>query len=167
MKVQRPGIAEAVERDLRVLLELARVTESRTTWASHYRVLELAQEFAERLREELDFRIEARNATEIASRLEEGAGVRIPTMHGTVTTARVLVLERFDGVSIGRLGDEVAEERRRELAGRLLRTAMTQMVVDGHFHADPHPGNVMVLDDGSLGLIDFGATGRLDHLEQS
>lgn len=82
VKVQRPGIAAAVQRDMQVLLELARATEARTAWASYYRVLDLAQEFADRLREELDFRGEARNATEIASRLPAGAGVRIPIVHG-------------------------------------------------------------------------------------
>jgi ubiquinone biosynthesis protein len=165
VKVQRPGIAAAVERDMQVLVELARAAEARTSWAAHYRALELAGEFADRLREELDFRGEARNATEIAGRLDAGAGVRVPAVHGELTTARVLVMEWLDGVSVGKLaGDEVD---RKGLADRLLRVALTQMLVDGHFHADPHPGNVMVLADGSLGLIDFGATGRLDPMAQS
>jgi len=165
VKVQRPGIAAAVERDMQVLLELARATEARTGWAAQYRVLELAEEFAERLREELDFRGEARNATEIAARLDPASGVRIPAVHGELTTARVLVMEWLDGGSVGKLDGRDLD--RRSLADRLLRTALTQMLVDGHFHADPHPGNVMVLSDGTIGLIDFGATGRLDPMAQS
>jgi ubiquinone biosynthesis protein len=169
VKVQRPGIAAAVERDMQVLLELARATEARTTWASHYRVMDLAEEFADRLREELDFRGEARNATEIAARLPAGSGVRIPKVHGELTTARVLVMEWLDGVSVGKLAGGAGRDDldRKELADRLLRVALTQMLVDGHFHADPHPGNVMVLGDGTVGLIDFGATGRLDPMQQS
>jgi ubiquinone biosynthesis protein len=165
VKVQRPGIAASVERDMQVLLELARATEDRTSWAAQYRVLDLAEEFADRLREELDFRGEARNATEIAARMEPGSGVRIPAVHGELTTARVLVMEWLDGVSVGKLGDRAVD--RKELADRLLRVALNQMLVDGHFHADPHPGNVMVLADGTIGLIDFGATGRLDPMQQS
>jgi ubiquinone biosynthesis protein len=166
VKVQRPGIAAAVERDMQVLLELARATEARTSWASHYRVMDLAEEFADRLREELDFRGEARKATEIASRLASGAGVRIPEVHGELTTARVLVMEWLDGTSVGKLAGREDLDRK-QLADRLLRVALTQMLVDGHFHADPHPGNVMVLADGNVGLIDFGATGRLDPMQQS
>jgi ubiquinone biosynthesis protein len=165
VKVQRPGIAAAVERDMQVLLELARATEARTSWAAQYRVSELAEEFAARLREELDFRGEARNATEIASRMTPDAGVRVPAVHGELTTARVLVMEWLDGVSVAKLSGRDVD--RKALADVLLRTALTHMLVDGHFHADPHPGNVMVLGDGRLGLIDFGATGRLDPMGQS
>ncbi len=168
VKVQRPGIAEAVERDLDVVTELARAVETRTTWGAEYRVLDLAREFGERLREELDFRGEARNATEIAAHLPSGSNVRIPRVHDDLTTSRVLVMEWLDGVSardddeIDRLGVD-----RRALADELLRTMLHQMLVEGRFHADPHPGNVMVLSDGRLGLIDFGATGVVDPLEQA
>jgi ubiquinone biosynthesis protein len=168
VKVQRPGIAESVERDIQVLLELVRAAQARTPWAAQYRALELAQEFAASLREELDFRIEARHATEIASRLADGSGVRIPAVHGELTTGRVLVMEWLDGVSVGAAaGRDLPGLDRRAAADSLLRTALGQMLVDGHFHADPHPGNVMLLGDGAVGLIDFGATGRLDPLEQS
>jgi ubiquinone biosynthesis protein len=168
VKVQRPGIAAAVERDLLVLAELARAVETRTSWAGEYRVSELADEFAERLREELDFRLEARNASEIAANLAGMPQVRIPTVHQELSSARVLVLEWLDGVSIreveriDRLG-----LARPALAEALLRCALQQMLIDGRFHADPHPGNVLVLPDGQLGLIDFGATGRLDPLQQA
>jgi ubiquinone biosynthesis protein len=167
VKVQRPGIADAVERDVGVLLELARTAEARTSWAAEYHVVELAQEFAARLREELDFRIEARNATEIGGRI--GAGpVRVPRVYEELTTARVLTMEWLDGVSV-RQADRVDAlgVDRTALAEALLRCSLEQMLVDGHFHADPHPGNVLVLGPGRLGLIDFGATGRLDAVEQS
>jgi ubiquinone biosynthesis protein len=168
VKVQRPGIAAAVERDLLVLAELAQVVESRTSWGAEYHVTELTNEFADRLREELDFRLEARNAIEIAANLDGMPRVHIPKVHEELSTARVLVLEWLDGVSvreverIDRLGLE-----RPALADTLLRCAMQQMLVDGRFHADPHPGNVLVLEGGRLGLIDFGATGRLDPLQQA
>jgi ubiquinone biosynthesis protein len=167
VKVQRPGIAEAVDRDLLVLAELARVAETRTTWGADYHVTDLAEEFSDRLREELDFRLEARNATEIAG-LTDDDRVHVPVVHTELSTARILVMEWLDGVSVREVEriDALGLDRAR-LAETLLRSSLRQMLVDGRFHADPHPGNVLVLADGRLGLIDFGATGRLDPLQQA
>ncbi len=168
VKVQRPGIAEAVERDLDVLDRLARAVEARAPWAAEYRVVDLVGEFADRLREELDFRIEARNATEIAAQISPAYDIAVPRVFAEMTTARVMVMELFDGVSV-RQADRVdgLGLDRGKLADTLLRCALQQMLIDGHFHADPHPGNVLLLSDGTLGLIDFGATGRIDAQQQS
>jgi ubiquinone biosynthesis protein len=89
-------------------------------------------------------------------------------VHGELSTARVLVMEWLDGVSVREVEriDALGLDRAR-LAEALLRCALRQMLIDGRFHADPHPGNVLVLADGRLGLIDFGATGRLDPLQQT
>ncbi len=166
MIVQRPGVADSVNRDLDVLDELATMVEQRTSWGAEYRVSDLADEFAERLREELDFEIEARNASDIAANLD-GDNVRIPAVFHDLTTRRVLVMEWLDGVSVRETADidELGFDRR-ELAEELLRCMMQQMLVDAQYHADPHPGNVMVLRDGRLGLIDFGAASRIDPLQQ-
>src|SRR3989440_692892 len=168
VKVQRPGIADSVNRDLDVLNQLATVVEQRTTWGPEYRVCDLADEFAERLREELDCEIEARNASDIAANLDDGSDVRIPAVFHDLTTRRVLVMEWLDGVSV-RDADAIDElgVDRRELAESLLRCMLQQMLVDAQYHADPHPGNVMVLRDGRLALIDFGAASRIDPLQQT
>jgi ubiquinone biosynthesis protein len=168
VKVQRPGIADSVNRDLDVLDEFAGMVEERTTWGAEYRVSDLADEFAERLREELDFEIEARNASDIAANLDSESDVRIPAVYHDLTTRRVLVMEWLDGVSVRETHaiDELGIDRR-ELAEELLRCMMQQMLVDAQYHADPHPGNVMVLRDGRLALIDFGAASRIDPLQQS
>jgi ubiquinone biosynthesis protein len=168
VKVQRPGVADSVHRDLDVLDELATMVEQRTTWGAEYRVSDLADEFAERLREELDFEIEARNASDIAANLDGDGKVRIPDVFHDLTTRRVLVMEWLDGVSARETDaiDELGFDRR-DLAEELLRCMMQQMLVDAQYHADPHPGNVMVLRDGSLGLIDFGAASRIDPLQQT
>jgi ubiquinone biosynthesis protein len=168
VKVQRPGIASSVNRDLDVLDELATMVEQRTTWGPDYHVSDLADEFAERLREELDFEIEARNASDIAANLDDDSNVRIPVVFRDLTTRRVLVMEWLDGVSV-RETDEIDDlgVDRRELAEDLLRTMLQQMLIDAQYHADPHPGNVMVLRDGRLALIDFGAASRIDPLQQT
>jgi ubiquinone biosynthesis protein len=168
VKVQRPGIADSVNRDLDVLDQLAHVMEQRTTWAADYHVSDLATEFGERLREELDFEIEAQNASDIAANLDDESDVRIPTVYHDLTTSRVLVMEWLDGVSVRQTEqvDELGVDRR-ALAEQLLRCMLQQMLVDAQYHADPHPGNVMVLRDGELALIDFGAASRIDPLQQT
>jgi ubiquinone biosynthesis protein len=168
VKVQRPGIAESVLRDLDALSQLAHAVETRTSWGADYGVVGLAGEFGDRLKEELDYRIEARHATEIRANLPPDSPVRVPSVHAELTTSRVLVMEWLDGRSV-REASHVASlgVDRDQLADTLLRTMMQQMLVDGRYHADPHPGNVMVLSDGGLGLIDFGATGVVDPLQQA
>ena len=103
--------------------------------------------------------------TEMAARLDGDAAVRIPVLHRHLCTRRVLVQERFEGRTVTDTTATVAD--RGALADQLLRSMLQQVMRLGFFHADPHPGNVFVLDDGGLGLIDFGAVGRLDPIQQA
>jgi ubiquinone biosynthesis protein len=168
VKVQRPGIADAIERDLGVLKQVGETLEARVSWAAEYHANELIAEFSDRLREELDFRIEARNAIDIANRLPHDGRVRVPNVFQDVSTQRVLVMEWLSGVSVREVATiDAMHVDRDALADELLHTAMRQMFVDGHFHADLHPGNVLISAEGEIGLIDFGATGRLDAQEES
>jgi len=168
VKAQRPRVADLVERDSKVLLRLAQTAENNTPLGSEYRVYELAAEFARSLREELDFRIEARNTTTIGENMSDQALIRVPAIYDDYSTARLMVQERFDGVGIDQAeAIDAAGIDRTALADALLRAVLTQMMTDGFFHADLHPGNLMVLRDGTIGMIDFGATGRLDPLMQS
>jgi ubiquinone biosynthesis protein len=168
VKVQRPGVAEAVQRDVGVLQQLAGTVEARTRWGAEYRVADFVAEFCDRLVEELDFRIEARNTIEIATNLGPATDLAIPRVHQELSSARVLILEWLDGVSARQVRhiDEQGLDRQK-IADALLRCSVQQMLLDGVFHADPHPGNVMVLRDGRVGLIDFGAVSRLDAMQQS
>lgn len=170
VKVQRPGIAPLIARDVDILRRLARSAETRSRWARRLRTLELANGFATAIGEELDFRREARNMTAVArsaTRRDHGTGVRVPVPHTALCTRRVLVMERLDGTAIGKAtldGHGVDGSR---LARGLLHSVLTQIMLDGVFHADPHPGNVLLLDDGRIGLLDFGSVGRLDPAARS
>jgi ubiquinone biosynthesis protein len=168
VKVIRPGIEESVAVDLSVLAELGRVVETRTSWGAEYHVMDLVDEFSSRLREELDFRVEAKNARAIAASLPTGSRISIPEVYEDLSTSRVLVMEWLDGASVRDVawGDARVSERTK-IADLLLRTFLEQMLQDGVFHADPHPGNVMLLRDGRVALIDFGAAGRLDSVQQA
>ncbi len=169
VKVQRPQIGAIVERDLDITRRLASVVEARTTWGRDIGVVDLADGFATALREELDFRVEARNTTSCRNSLEAASIVRIPAVHEALSTGRVLVLEWMDGVSVRDSAPLIASHNldRTELARGLLRAMLRQIMIDGVFHADPHPGNVFVRGDGTLALIDLGSVGRLDSLQQS
>jgi ubiquinone biosynthesis protein len=168
VKVQRPGIDRLVERDLGILLQLARRIQTRTVWGAAYGVGELAAEFADNLRQELDFGAEARNISEIAAGLADTPEIHAPTVYPQLSTSRVLVLEQLEGTSVGQAErlDGLGVDRDK-LADLLLRSLLRQMLNGERFHADPHPGNVMVLTDGRLGLLDFGSTGRLDAVERA
>jgi len=168
VKVQRPGIDQLVEQDLAIMLQLARRVQTRTSWGATYGVGDLAAEFADNLRQELDFEAEARNITEVAAGLADTPEVHAPTVYAQLSTSRVLVMERLEGVSVGQADrlDGLGVDREK-LADILLRSTLRPMLNGERFHGDPHPGNVMVLADGRLGLLDFGATGRLDALERA
>jgi len=166
VKVQRPGVRALVERDLDILIKLAHSMEARASWARDYRVVEMTRGFADALVEELDFRIEARNIAAVAA---ASPVIKIPAIYPRLSTSRVLVMERLNGVNARDAGPQLASPDidRRALARGLLDCVMRQVMVGGTFHADPHPGNVLVLRDGRLAMIDFGSVGRLDPIQQA
>src|SRR3954467_9402139 len=156
VKVQRPGVREQAERDIAIVRRVAAALEERADWARSLGVAELADGFAEALTEELDFTIEARNITAVAA--ASGPDVVLPAVHKALSTERVLVMSRLAGRPL----ETAPAPDRKRLARSLLRCLLDQVMIGGVFHADPHPGNLMVLEDGRLGLLDFGSVGRLD-----
>ena len=168
VKVQRPGIQETMERDLAALGLIADFAQRRTPFGRGIRSGDILEQFAQSLRNELDFRREADAMDEMAGRLDHAAGVRVPIVYRDLCTRRLLVQERFEGWTVSdSAGLDSMGADREGLADKLVRSTLDQVVTLGFFHVDPHPGNVFVLADGSLGLIDFGATGRLDSLQQA
>jgi len=159
VKVQRPGVREQAERDIAILRRVAAALEDRADWARSLGVAELAGGFAEALAEELDFTIEARNIAAVAA--TGSPDVVLPMVHKGLSTDRVLVMSRLDGKPLTAAKDLPSAERER-LARSLLRGLLDQVMIGGVFHADPHPGNLVLLADGRLGLLDFGSVGRLD-----
>ena len=168
VKVQRPGIRDVMERDLAALALLAGVAQRRTPFGQGVRSAEMLAQFASSLRAELDFRREAEAMNEMTALLGPASAVRVPTVYAELCTQRLLVQERFDGFTIADTAKlDASDLDRRALGEQLLRSTLEQVLRIGFFHADPHPGNIFALADGTLGLIDFGAVGRLDPVQQA
>jgi ubiquinone biosynthesis protein len=161
VKVQRPDMDEQVAVDAATVLHLARAVE-RTPMGRDLHARELATEFVRTLHDELDFRLEAANILDIGAAVDGTPGIRVPQVHVGLVTRRVVVEERFRGPSVSDRERMAALGLDPTLLADRLVQAMLDQLLHGHFHADLHPGNVLLLDDGSLGLIDFGLTGRLD-----
>ena len=176
VKVQRPGIRSTVEQDLDILLRLADTLEDRARWARAVGTAGVARGFAAAIREELDFRVEARNMAAVAATWQDqqravsgSIPVVLPAVHEQLCTEHVLVIEWLDGVSLREAGPLIDDRGldRAELTRALLRSMVYQITEGGVFHADPHPGNVLLLTDGRLALLDFGSVGRLDAQQRS
>jgi ubiquinone biosynthesis protein len=166
VKVQRPGIDAHVERDLRILLNLASSIEDGAAWTRHIGIGALARGFATNLREELDFRLEASHLATIHSAMITCPTIQIPKPYLELTTTRVLVEERIYGHSLRSSERPTDPNELRQAACALLDSFVVQLLQVGTFHADPHPGNILIQPGGALGLLDFGSVGRLDALQR-
>ena len=159
VKVQRPGIAPVVQRDLDIIQRLAARFDEYTDWGPAIGVVDLAKGFADALLEELDFEVEAANIAAVAEAAPDSP-VRIPKVYDTYTGTTILVMERLHGVSVGAV--DPSEVDGAQIARILLDCLLEQVMISGIFHADPHPGNILLLDGGGVGLLDYGSVGRLD-----
>ena len=168
VKVQRPNAPRQIEADLALLFQAARLTKERVRALDFIDAEELVDEFARSLRQELDYRLEARNAEIFHRHFAGHPHVRIPRVYWSYTRARVLTLELLEGeqlVDLDLASWSLAERRR--LAYLIAEGWMTMIFRHGFFHADPHPANILVLSREQVGLVDFGLTGRLTDDDMS
>lgn len=164
VKVQRPEVAKTVDTDLLVLADLARLAEHRTPWGRIYSFSEMVEEFSRSLREELDYTVESRHAERIAAGFTNDATVRIPTVLWELTTTRVLTQEYFAGIPLENHAALIAAGcSLPSIAQRLTQAMIKQILEIGYFHADPHPGNILILPDQAIGFLDFGLVGYLSE----
>lgn len=162
VKIQRPGIRKEIVRDLEVFSDIAERLEKHTEAGKRYRATLLTEEFRRSLMSELDYRSEARNMQVIGQNLKEFSSIVVPQPIEDYTSSRVLTMEYIRGKKIGSIGPlSTLEMNGAALAEELFQAYLQQILVDGFFHADPHPGNVFVIDNSKLALIDLGMVGRI------
>ena len=169
IKVQRPNIQQRLEADMRIMRLLAIIVSNLRKDARLANPVGVIEDFAETLAEEIDFRREADNLNRFNEIMRElgYTDIRAPVPHSAYTTRRVLVMERFYGIGV----DQVEEIRKRELDAeadlvRGLRAWFQCVLFYGFFHGDVHAGNLMLLEDGDIGFLDFGIVGRFDDRQR-
>lgn len=164
VKVQRPEIRETIEADIRVMSQLATQLERHVAgWAIH-KPTRAVKDFAQTIAEELDYKIEASHQDRLEARFKDDPTVRVPRVIREATTSHILTMEFIDGIKVSDLQAlRAAGTDLEEVARRGFRFVLEQTLVDGFFHADPHPGNVFVLPNNVVSFIDYGMMGRLSQ----
>jgi ubiquinone biosynthesis protein len=168
VKVQRPNIHEQLRSDIRILERGSTVLESRVSWAADADLRGVVHEFGSTLLRELDYTVEAYNARRLERVLAPIDGVHVPAVEPALSSGRVLTLDFIDGVkSTDTTLIDAAGLDRETLARNFVRGAVKMVMIDGFFHADPHPGNIVVeLGTGRLTFLDTGMVGELDLVQR-
>ncbi len=164
VKIQRPNIETTVNVDLDILADVARLLQTRTPLGELYDLPGIVEEFAATLRAELDFYREGHNADRFRANFAEEPYLYIPKVYWDYTTRRVLVLERIRGIKIDDIAAlDAAGYDRRRIGVHAARMVIKEVLEDGFFHADPHPGNFFVMPGEVIGAMDFGMVGYLSR----
>ncbi len=168
VKVQRPNAPRQIEADLSLMYQAARLAKERIRALDFIDTKDLVDEFGRSIRQELDYRLEARNADSFHKDFAGHPHVSIPRVYWTYTRSRVLTLEELEGVQLADLDlERWPLDQRRRLAYLITEAWMTMIFRNGFFHGDPHPANILVLSPDRVGLVDFGLTGKLTDDDMS
>jgi len=168
VKVQRPNLEDTIKDDIVILKKVASFAErfeqlnENADWAG------MLREFDQTIHEEMDYVAEGRNADRFRENFKNWANIRVPEIYWQATTNKVLTMDFIRGTKV----TDLEEQERKNISGSkvnrlLIKTYLKQLLEDGFFHADPHPGNLLVQDDGRLTFFDFGMVGRIDSSLQS
>ncbi len=162
VKVQRPRVLETILEDLAAMQEAAGLLDAHTEFGRRFHLTGLVREFSKTLARELDYRQEAENLSRLGGMLSAWDRLVVPQPVGDLTTARVLTMDYVRGRKINSIGPLARLDMDgAALAEELFEAYLHQVLVEGFFHADPHPGNIFLTDDGRLALLDLGMVGRL------
>jgi ubiquinone biosynthesis protein len=164
VKVRRPGVVELVESDISALMGLAHLAERHVTGSELYDPVGVVREFARTIRREMDFTREGHTIEKIGENFAEATWLHFPRVYWKQTTRGVLTLEYVDGIKVSDLAALDRAGLDRTIIARRGADAFLEMVLThGFFHGDPHPGNVLILPDNVICLLDYGIVGRLDE----
>jgi ubiquinone biosynthesis protein len=167
VKIQRPEIKEIIDTDLDILFFIAKSLENHFSDLKNYQPLELVKEFALWTRQELNFEIEANRALRLQEEMKDNPKVKIPRIYLDLSSPRVLTMEYIDGVKLDDFEKiEQMNLDRKELAEIYFNSILEQSLLNGLFHADPHPGNIFVLKDGRLVFLDYGIMGEISSSDR-
>ncbi|MFW6179898.1 MAG: ABC1 kinase family protein [Desulfohalobiaceae bacterium] len=160
VKIQRPGIRNTINTDLNILAGLARKAHERVESMQVYDLPLLVQEIRKLLQQELDFEREGRNIRLAQANFQDHPYLRLPKVYMEYSDSKLLVMELVRGKKLKDI-QELPQEEKKLLARNGIQVSLKQILQDGFFHADPHPGNILVLEKASFSLLDWGMVGRL------
>jgi ubiquinone biosynthesis protein len=163
VKVQRPGIHDLVEKDLIIMHHLADLINKRVPSLKVFNVPVIVDEFEKSIKKEMDYGLEARNTLNFAANFVDDPNIHVPHIYPDHSTSLVLTMEFIDGEKINNVMEEPEGFDTKTLANTIAESYFKQILIDGFFHADPHPGNLYVLDGNLVCYIDFGMMGHIDH----
>jgi len=164
VKVQHPGIRKTIEVDLEIMLHLATLMERHIEELSLHRPVKIVEEFAKTIEKEMDYSIEATNMERFAGNFLDDPTVYVPKVFRETTTERVLTMEYVEGIKVSEIDRlEMAGLDRKAICARGTDFLLKQVFNYGFFHADPHPGNIFVLPNNVICLLDFGMVGVVDR----
>ena len=162
VKVQRPNISTVIQTDLEILKDIVNLIEQRLPRAKDYEPHGMLREFSGWLEKELDYTIEGKNAEKMAKGFEKDPQVIIPRIFWEYTTSRVLTMAYIDGVKLNdRQKIAALHYDEKTIVASISKALLLQILRDGFFHGDPHPGNIFVLSGGRIAFVDFGIVGNL------
>ena len=163
VKVRKPGIGRTIESDISILSFLAPLIEKFIPESNMLNPVGIVNEFSKAIRKELDFNIEAYNCITFREHFRDSGDVRIPKIYQEYTTRKILVMELLEGKRINDVNLQKSPPAFKKLAAEKIANAyFKQILEDGFFHADPHPANILIMDDGKIAFLDFGIVGKID-----
>ena len=169
VKIQRPNVKEIMDTDIEIMFYIAKLLEKHSKKIKEYNPTRIAQEFKEWTDKELDFEIEANNAKRFYTNFKGYDKVKIPKVFDKYSSKRALTLEFIDGIELHNIGKIRGKKgyNIKEIIKNGFDSILTQVFIHGFFHADPHPGNILILKGNKIALVDFGIVGYFDdYLKQ-
>ncbi len=167
VKIQRPDIEKMVKSDLEIMFDLARLAEKHTALGETYPFVDMVAIFSQAIKEEMDYTIEGRNTEKFFRNFAQDKSICIPNVFWDYSGTRVLTLEYFAGIGLNEKQKLVGQGYNTQRLAQIISHAMMkQILIDGIFHADPHPGNLLVLGGEKIGFIDFGMVGFISKERQ-
>lgn len=163
VKIQRPNIAEKIKTDISILFDIVKFFEKKIVNGYVYQPMEIITEFSKTIKKELDFISEGHNIDKFRTNFKKEETVRIPQVYWELTSSKILTMEYIDGVKISDIaGSEDSQFDKKIISARGANIILKQIFVDGFFHGDPHPGNIFIMENNVVALLDFGMVGRVE-----
>ena len=167
VKVRRPGIKRTIEVDLEIMYQIALLSERNLEELELHRPTKIIDEFARSLKQEIDFRKEASNINQFGELFKNEASVHVPKVYADYSSSAILIMEYINGVKANNIEQlKSYNVNLNDIADKGANLIMQQIFVHGFFHADPHPGNILIMEDGNICFLDFGMVGRISRKER-